>query len=287
MPLLSPEGARHQFLNDEANGKFSITNSSLAQVEAKPSKPKSTWTRLNRMDFGPLVSTNFKMESRTGKRGLEEVLNADSNRDADSSFVDGGWMCIGDFNEMLSSTEKLSSRPISSKPLDDFRDALERCQLVDLGFISYPYTWNNRRPGAANTKERLDRAVANEAWKVKFPETTVTHIISHASDHLPLILQNQVAPKRQARRERGFKFEEAWLLWDDCTKVVQEAWDNSGVGVTALERARLKINGCSSELKAWGAAKTHPGTNKIKVLQKQIEWLTCAPPIIQNRSEFI
>ena len=140
-----------------------------------------------------------------------------------SSFVDGSWMCIGDFNEMLCSSEKLSSRPTSARQLDAFRDALERCQLVDLGFIGYPYTWNNRRPGEANTKERLDRAVANEAWRLKFPATTVTHIISHALDHLPLILQNHEAPRRYARRERGFKFEEAWLLWDDCTKVVQEA----------------------------------------------------------------
>ena len=54
-----------------------------------------------------------------------------------SSFVDRGWMCIGDFNEMLSSTEKLSSRLVSSKQLDDFRDALERCQLVDLGLLVF------------------------------------------------------------------------------------------------------------------------------------------------------
>ena len=113
-----------------------------------------------------------------------------------------------------------SSWPVSSRQLDAFREALELCQLADLGFIGYPYTWNNRRLGAANTRERLDRAVANEAWKLKFPEATVMHIISHASDHLPLILQNHVAPRRQARKESGFKFEEAWLLWDDCTKVV-------------------------------------------------------------------
>ena len=86
MSLLSPKGVGHQFLNDEANGKFSITNSSLGQVEAKPNKPKSTWTRLNRMDIGPLVSINIKMESRTGKRGLEEVMNADSNRDAEPKY---------------------------------------------------------------------------------------------------------------------------------------------------------------------------------------------------------
>ena len=86
MPLLSPKGAGHQFLNDEANGKFSIITSSLGQGDAKPNKPKSTWTRLNRMDVGPLVSTNFKMESRTGKRGLEEVLNTDRNRDAKPKY---------------------------------------------------------------------------------------------------------------------------------------------------------------------------------------------------------
>ena len=86
MPLLLPKRAGHQFLNDEANGKFSIITSSLGQGDAKPNKPKSTWTRLNRMDVGPLVSTNFKMESRTGKRGLEEVLNTDKNRDAKPKY---------------------------------------------------------------------------------------------------------------------------------------------------------------------------------------------------------
>ena len=35
------------------------------------------------------------------------------------------------------------------------------------------------------------------------------------------------------------------------------------------------------------SAKTHPGTNEIKDLQKQIEWLTNAPPTIQHRSDFI
>ena len=104
------------------------------------------------------------------------------------SYVDGAWMCIGDFNEMLSSAEKLSCRPALPRQIDAFREALEFCHLTDLVFIGYPYTWNNRRPRAANTRESLDRAVANEAWKSKFPETTVMHIISHASDHLLLIL---------------------------------------------------------------------------------------------------
>ena len=34
-----------------------------------------------------------------------------------------------------------------------------------------------------NTRERLDRAVANMEWRVKFPASTITHLFSHASDH--------------------------------------------------------------------------------------------------------
>ncbi|KAM4105784.1 hypothetical protein ACB094_04G018900 [Castanea mollissima] len=63
------------------------------------------------------------------------------------SLIDGAWMCIGDFNEMLSSSEKLSCRPALPRQLDAFLAALERCNLVDLGLIGYPFTWNNRRPG--------------------------------------------------------------------------------------------------------------------------------------------
>ena len=125
------------------------------------------------------------------------------------SLVDGAWLCIGDFNEMLSLSEKLSCRPTPSRQQDTFRAALESCNMVDLGFIGYPFTWNNRRPGAANTKEQLDRAIANQVWRSKFPKTTVTHIVPHTSDHLPLILQNQVPPKYSYKGRRGFKFEEA------------------------------------------------------------------------------
>ena len=43
------------------------------------------------------------------------------------SYVESAWMCIGDFNEMLSSTEKLSCRPTPPRQLDAFREALELC----------------------------------------------------------------------------------------------------------------------------------------------------------------
>lgn len=73
-----------------------------------------------------------------------------------STFVRGPWCCIGDFNTILHSKEKQSRFPPQFKQMDEFRLALDACNLVDLGFVGYPYTWNNKRPGAANTRLRLD-----------------------------------------------------------------------------------------------------------------------------------
>ena len=59
--------------------------------------------------------------------------------------------------------------------MEDFRVALENCELKDLGFIGHKFTWTNRRPSSAHTKQRLDRATANEGWTEKFPTSLVSH----------------------------------------------------------------------------------------------------------------
>ncbi|KAK3222865.1 hypothetical protein Dsin_009890 [Dipteronia sinensis] len=38
-----------------------------------------------------------------------------------------------------------------------FRQAIDDCDLVDLGFSEPKLTWNNRRDGKSNIHERLDR----------------------------------------------------------------------------------------------------------------------------------
>ena len=43
------------------------------------------------------------------------------------TFVGGPWMCIGDFNAIIQSTEKLSKRPPQASQIDAFRASLEVC----------------------------------------------------------------------------------------------------------------------------------------------------------------
>lgn len=92
--------------------------------------------------------------------------------------------------------------------MDEFKESLECCHLSDLGFVGYPFTWNNERPGSSNTKECLDRVVATKSWKAKFSTGVVTHLFSHASDHVSLLLQIRTPRSMRAREPRGFIFEE-------------------------------------------------------------------------------
>lgn len=44
------------------------------------------------------------------------------------------WLVIGNFNEILYHYEKEGGRARSQRQLQDFHDALDDCELVDIGF---------------------------------------------------------------------------------------------------------------------------------------------------------
>lgn len=185
--------------------------------------------------------------------------------------MDGPWMVIGDFNAFLHASEKKSTRPPQYVQFEAFREALDSCQLQDLGYRGYSFTWNNRRPGVANRKIRLDRGVANEDWRVKFQMSTITHLSTHASDHLPIMLQVQSFQQQRQRCGKAFKFEEAWLLANECEEVVKEAWGKYDDGSYILLSIKNKIQVCGLELSRWGSAK--PNKEAIKELQTRLDRL--------------
>ena len=96
-----------------------------------------------------------------------------------------------------------------AKQMAEFRDCLNRCGLVDLGFIGQKYTWCNRRFGGERTKLRLDRAVANEGWMLRFPDARVFHSSMSISDHCLIKLSLKRDQNRRPQKKR-FMFEAMW-----------------------------------------------------------------------------
>lgn len=160
------------------------------------------------------------------------------------------------FNAFIHASEKQSKSPPPYKQMEEFRMTLDSCNFVDLGFKGYSFTWNNKRPGQASTREWLDWAVANPEWRDKFLARIVTHLFSHASDHLPLILHSKMDREYRVRGSWRSKFEESWLLWEDCETVIRESWAKYKEEISELDNIKSKIAGYRKELKDRGTSKT-------------------------------
>ena len=135
------------------------------------------------------------------------------------------WLCIGDFNEITSATEKAGGNVRSERQMTRFRDVIHFCGFHDLGFHGVPCTWYKNQLSEVRLRIRLDRALANHAWKSKFVGAEVHHVPMSTSDHSLLALR---LPKQEEDRnhkgQRMFRFEAMWLRDPQCDEVVQVAW---------------------------------------------------------------
>ncbi|KAL1127560.1 hypothetical protein V6Z11_A13G186900 [Gossypium hirsutum] len=92
------------------------------------------------------------------------------------------WIAIEDFNAILSSSKKLGGMSKGRRcPL--FGDFVGKTELHDLGYREPPFTWHR-----GLLFERLDRALGNNAWVQRFPNSLVTHLPKIKFDHRPLLL---------------------------------------------------------------------------------------------------
>jgi len=162
------------------------------------------------------------------------------------------WLCSGDFNEILFGCEKEGGPLRAESSMQKFRLALEDCDLHDLGFIGDPFTWrNNHNLAARFIKERLDRAVANSAWRCLFPLAKVTNGDPRHLDHRPIIIDvgSRDSRERSAQGEILPRFEAKWLEEDDCEARVIDAWERAmGEGSANIVEMQRKM---LSELWQW------------------------------------
>lgn len=143
---------------------------------------------------------------------------------------DKPWLCAGDFNEVLFSWEKEGGVARSQTCMDKFKQALEECELDDLGFKGDVFTWQNHsHVPSSYIRERLDRAVASQEWRSRFPAVTVVNGDPCHSDHRPIIIDTYGAMERR-HSGGGYqnpKFEARWVEEEGYRELVKEAWEQA------------------------------------------------------------
>ncbi|XP_074293319.1 uncharacterized protein LOC141620310 [Silene latifolia] len=119
------------------------------------------------------------------------------------------WICIGDFNEILYSTEMKGGSRAQWK-MNNFQAAIDDCGLKDMAWEGYAYTFDNGQAGDANRQCLLDRTLCSESWLDLFPYAKLFHLDREWSDHAPIRLafdRREIGGKTRTR----FRFEQVWI----------------------------------------------------------------------------
>ncbi|XP_074318065.1 uncharacterized protein LOC141654850 [Silene latifolia] len=153
------------------------------------------------------------------------------------------WVCVGDFNEILFSTEmKGGCRP--QREMDNFRAAVDDCQMRDVPWEGYAFSFDNGQAGDANRQSRLDRALCTAPWLDLFPFARLIYLDREWSDHAPIKLVLNMK-EMGTRATRPFRFEQIWVGEEGCGDAVERGvMRGRGDLVTMLDE-------CARELRGW------------------------------------
>ncbi|KAL9686603.1 hypothetical protein QQ045_030996 [Rhodiola kirilowii] len=181
------------------------------------------------------------------------------------------WTVIGDFNEILCSSESQGPNSRPNWQMNNFRSVLDDCNLSDLGYVGYPFTFSNRRMGEAEVKVRLDRVVANAVWRQVFPSSVVSHMHLYTSDHQLIMLDTE--RKFVKRKKRFFRFEAMWLEHPKFAEAIDNFWNSSD---NNEQKWMDKLRCCSSFLKDWNTAVFGNVSRRIIKLKENLDEIKCS-----------
>ena len=160
------------------------------------------------------------------------------------------WLCLGDFNEILTNSEKQGGAIRSQQQMDGFRKVVDYCAFKDLGYYGSDFTWCNMQDGENRIYLRLDRALANLEWIEKFGGMKAHHVVDSTSDHCALLISDPTF-QRQSRAKR-FHFEAMWAKNAECKTVIENSW-GMNLDLGTPEGIMSNLFNCAVELKKWSS----------------------------------
>lgn len=143
--------------------------------------------------------------------------------------VNGPWIVLGDFNATIHYFERIGPPLLHAQSHDNgFQEMISYCNLLDLGFKGDLFTWER-----GQTKKRLDHALCNIDWRLRFERVDIIHLPKFKSDHCPLLV-NFDARRNLNRRRRPFRFEAVWLTHPSFNQLIQSNWRGEAGNVPLL-----------------------------------------------------
>ncbi|KAL0001943.1 hypothetical protein SO802_015724 [Lithocarpus litseifolius] len=182
------------------------------------------------------------------------------------------WLCLGDYNEILSQAEKAGRRLRPARQMDRFRMAISHCGFQDLGYRGSPLTWSRNRPTEGRIRIRLDRAFATAAWKSKFLGASVQHLSMSTSNHSMIAVSMPSTKPRYKRPRPPFRFEAMWLRDPHCAEIAEAAWMEGLYQPNGTQISNC-LDSCRTCLSSWNKTKFGHVGRQITRLEKELQTL--------------
>ncbi|XP_075507434.1 uncharacterized protein LOC142544260 [Primulina tabacum] len=142
------------------------------------------------------------------------------------------WLCIGDYNDMLSTEDKKGRVIHPQWLLRGFREAIDDCNLTDIPLNGHQFTWKRSRGSDNFVEERIDQAMGTPTWAEKFPMARLRNLNAPVSGHSPILLETEVREIAAVHKKR--------------LNPVRRCWNHGGKIVDGNFRA--KIRKCKEQL---------------------------------------
>jgi hypothetical protein len=167
------------------------------------------------------------------------------------------FLCVGDFNEILTIYKKNGSARLPHSQMEAFKRKLEDCQLSDLGSKGPQFTWNNGRFGRDFTMERLNKGVTNLEWCDIHGFVVVSVLASTSSDHHPILITYLSPNEIQWHTCRKFRAENRWNMLKDYKPTIHRIWKAKTGTMDTWKTIRGKLQSWQSLLQKWMSVTDH------------------------------
>ncbi|KAK8564668.1 hypothetical protein V6N12_058251 [Hibiscus sabdariffa] len=119
------------------------------------------------------------------------------------------------------------------------------------------YTWSNQKSEENEICEKLDRVLSSLEWGFLFSRAIAIIDVAVASDQAPIVLLTNGMMKKV---KRDFKFQSRWLIEEECSRMVEEEWTNTG---GRPRRGTFRVNLRRTKVKLGKWSRENFGKNRL------------------------
>lgn len=137
----------------------------------------------------------------------------------------GPWCVIGDFNNVANAQDRIGGKLVHENEFVDLINMMKHTGLAEMDSLGEYFTWSNKN-SIGTIFSRIDRAICNIDWFLKFKNHVLCILPPNISDHSMLHISGPAG----IHRKNHFKFNNYLLDVNGFQNMVQNSWNHPARG---------------------------------------------------------